>query len=273
MLRIIDKHTLTDGAYIVPQDTFGAILCTSGRAEVAIGESVYRISCNALILYVPFTVIRVLSCSADWSVEMFEENIDFVFSTLGNVSVRKRQAVRTVPCVMATSAHSVRLHQLLGLIRQREELAESSPSEEQAGIMRDIVHRLTQVLCIEVVGIYFECAPIEDQPLSKDAQIYNRFITSVFTHCHAERTVAYYASEQHLSPGYFSVVIRRQSGQTALKWIETVTLSKIKQYLRRPDLSLKEIAELMNFSDQSAFGRFFRQHQNGVPPSEFRKSL
>lgn len=273
MMNITDRKALVEGAYVVPQDTFGAIICTAGEAEVSIGEKVYRIGKHALILYVPFTVIRVLNCSEDWNVEMFEENIDFVFSSLSNVSVRKRQAVRTVSCVMATAAHYARLNQLLCIIRQREELVRENPNEEQAEILRDIVRRLAQVLCIELMEVYFECVPIEDLPLSKDAQIYNRFITSVFRHCHTERTVNFYAAEQHLSPGYFSVVVRRQSGQAALKWIEIITMSKIKQYLRRPDLSLKEIAELMNFSDQSAFGRFFRQHENGTAPSEFRKGL
>lgn len=272
MVRTVSVNLLKEDAYTVPQDTFGAFICKAGKAEISIGEKVYPIEANVIIIYVPFTVIRVLDYSADWDGLMYEADIDFVFSTITSVSVSKRQAVRTMPCVKARQEHCDRLYQLTTAINGRNGLANTLHHSELCDIQRDILRKLGQALCLELIAIYLECTPIDDLPLSKADQIYNRFITSVFRHCATERTVAYYAAEQHLSPGHFSVIICEQSGQTALKWIETVTLSQIKQYLRKSDLSLKEIAEKMNFAEQSAFGRFFRQHE-GMSPSEFRKKM
>lgn len=270
--RSIDINLLKEDAYYVQPNTFGTLICKAGKANVSIGEKVYRIEPNVIVIYVPFTVIRVLDYSPDWEVQMFEEGIDFVFSTLTSISVSKRQAVRTMPCVKARQDQCDRLNRLVEVIRERDNLIDTMQREEPAELLRDMVKRLIQVLCLELIGIYFACTPVEDLPLSKAERIYNRFITSVFLHCDKERTVAYYAAEQHLSPGHFSVIIREQSGQTALKWIETVTMSRIKQYLRRSDLSLKEISDSMNFPEASTFGRFFKQHE-GMSPSEFRRGM
>lgn len=270
IIRTASINLLKEDVYTVPQDTFGVFICKTGKAEMSIGEKVYLIEANVIVIYVPFTVIRVLNYSADWDGLMLEADIDFVFSTITNVPVSKRQAVRTMPCVKTRKEHYDRLCQLTTAIDERNRLSAAIQQSEQTAILHDIIQKLSQALCLELIAIYLECTPIEDLPLSKADQIYNRFITSVFRHCATERTVAYYAAEQNLSPGHFSVIIREQSGQTALKWIETVTLSQIKQYLRKTQWSLKEIAEKMNFAEQSAFGRFFKQHE-GMSPSEFRK--
>lgn len=270
VFRHIDISILKEDAYYVPSDTFGAIICKDGNAEVSIGEKVYRLERNAIVIYVPFTVIRVLDYSPDWEIIMFEENIEFVFSTLTNISVGKRQAVRAMPCVKAQQEQCERLDRLMQVIIEHDNLIGITPQEELKEMLHDIVKRLMQALCIELIGIYFACTPIDDLPLSRAERIYNSFITSVFMRCDAHRSVAHYAAEQHLSPGHFSAIIREQSGQTALKWIETVTISRIKQYLRKSELSLKEISISMNFPEPSAFGRFFKQHE-GMSPSAFRK--
>lgn len=86
------------------------------------------------------------------------------------------------------------------------------------------------------------------------------------------RTVQYYADEQHLSPYYFSSIIKERSGRSALQWIAGVTMTFIRQYLKCTDISIKEIADSMDFPDQSTFSRYFKRHE-GCTPSEYRARL
>lgn len=60
--------------------------------------------------------------------------------------------------------------------------------------------------------------------MTREDNILNHFIVSVYEHCHAERTVQYYADEQHLSLYYFSSIIKERSGKGALQWIENFTM-------------------------------------------------
>ena len=259
--------------YTMPQATFGAFICKSGVARVSIGEKVYRVEQNVVCIFVPFTVVRVLDYSRDWDGVMVEAAFDFVMATIAGIPVLKRQAVRSMPCVSTSQSQCDKLWQLIGIIGQRDrELAQDDANRKDGSIKYDVIARLTQALMLEILDVYFACTPIDDLPLSKGAQMYNRFIVSVFAHCHRERNVAFYAREQHLSPGHFSVIIKAQSGQTALKWIEEVTMVKIRHLLRQPELSVKAIAIRMNFPDQSSFGRYFKSFE-GMSPLAYRKRM
>lgn len=132
-----------------------------------------------------------------------------------------------------------------------------------------VVQSLLQAFCLEVLDIYFNCAPVEEQPQDCEERIFNRFFMSVFRNCERERTVSYYANEQSLSPNYLSSVIKSHSDRTAMQWIETLTILKAKHSLRFTKLTIKEIAYKMHFPDQSVFGRYFKKHC-GMSPSDYR---
>lgn len=85
----------------------------------------------------------------------------------------------------------------------------------------------------------------------KDDVILNRFLVSVYENCKKQRSVQYYANEQNLSPYYFSSIIREKSGKSALQWIGNITMIFSRQYLKCSDMSIKEIADCLNFPDQS----------------------
>lgn len=107
---------------------------------------------------------------------------------------------------------------------------------------------------------------IRDSPcveISKDQ-------SDIYDNCHSQRTVEYYASEQNLSPYYFSSIIKSCSGKSAMQWIESVTMTFARQYLECTELSIKEISDRLNFPDQSTFGRYFKRHE-GCSPSDFRR--
>lgn len=128
---------------------------------------------------------------------------------------------------------------------------------------------LRYAVCLNVCEAYFSNNPVEAVPQDRSDIIFNQFLISVHEHCHKERTVRYYADEQHLSPYYFSTIIRAKSGKSALQWIENVTMTYARQYLADSTASIKQIAERLNFPDQSTFGRYFR-HREGCSPSEYR---
>lgn len=88
-------------------------------------------------------------------------------------------------------------------------------------------------------------------------------------HCTRERKVTFYATEQHLSPNYFSSVVKAKTGRTAIQWIETASIVRAQHYLSTTSMSIKEIADAMNFTDQSTFGRYFRKHC-GMSPTDYR---
>lgn len=87
-----------------------------------------------------------------------------------------------------------------------------------------------------------------------------------------ERKREFYARQLHVTPKYLSATIKKQTGKSAGEWIdETITL-EAKVLLQNKTLSVSQISNMLNFADQSIFGKFFKSN-TGISPLEYRKKL
>lgn len=99
-----------------------------------------------------------------------------------------------------------------------------------------------------------------------------RFREMLVEQCRRHRDVAFYARELCVTPDYLSRVIREYDGNSAIKWITNAVITEAKCLMRQPEKTINQIAQEMNFPDQSTFGKFFRKH-TGVSPKEYKRRL
>ena len=179
--------------------------------------------------------------------------------------------VRVAPCLQLTEEQADRIARMTTLVQESTwKIASESASELiRSGYLQQKQYLLF-ALCLEIFNLYFTTASTQTSPPNREEVILNKFLVSVYKHCDRQRTVQFYADEQHLSPYYFSSIIKNRSGKSALQWIESVLMLFAKHYLECTDFSIKEIADKLHFPDQSPFGRYFKHHE-GLSPSDFRK--
>ena len=67
-----------------------------------------------------------------------------------------------------------------------------------------------------------------------------------------------------------SAALKRFCGKTAGAILTELLTEEAKVCLRNPSLSVQEVAEMLHFADQSAFGKFFKR-QCGVSPMQYKK--
>ena len=97
-----------------------------------------------------------------------------------------------------------------------------------------------------------------------------QFNEAVIEHYRRSREVGFYARMFHLSPKYFSTLIKQETGISASEWIDRYVVLQSKALLERQrNLSIQQIAEQMGFSEQASFSRFFKK-QTGFSPTEYR---
>ena len=72
------------------------------------------------------------------------------------------------------------------------------------------------------------------------------------------------------SPKYLSSVVKEVSGKTAARWIDESVILEAKALLKYSGMSIQEIAYHLNFSTQSFFGKYFKQH-TGTSPSRYKR--
>lgn len=99
-----------------------------------------------------------------------------------------------------------------------------------------------------------------------------KFMQLIVTHGRSWNEVSKYSTELCVTPVYLSRVIKSVSGKTAMDWINESRVSEAKIMLRKRGVSIQEISDELNFSDQSAFGKFFKKH-TGMSPLEYKRNL
>ncbi len=82
-------------------------------------------------------------------------------------------------------------------------------------------------------------------------------------------TVAYFAQELHLSPNYFGDLIKKETGKSALEYIQLHLIDLAKERIFDTSKSVGEIAYELGFKYPQHFTRFFKQ-KVGVSPVECR---
>ncbi len=97
------------------------------------------------------------------------------------------------------------------------------------------------------------------------------FMTLVHSHYSTERTVGFYASKLCISPKYLSFIIKEVTGRSAADWIDEYVIIEAKNMLRFSGMNVQQVAYALNFSNQSAFGKYFK-HLTGMSPTQFQKN-
>lgn len=97
------------------------------------------------------------------------------------------------------------------------------------------------------------------------------FFQLVRAHHRSERSIAFYADKMFISAKYLSLVIKETTGRSAAEWIDYYVLQEAKNLLRYSGKNIQQIAYEMNFVNQSAFGKFFK-NLTGMSPTKFQNT-
>lgn len=85
-----------------------------------------------------------------------------------------------------------------------------------------------------------------------------------------KKTIAEYATELAITPVHLNRVCQTVAGKTASQIVQNHLVTEAERYLKQTDLSVSEIAYLLDFDNLSYFARLFKKHL-GVSPKAFRK--
>lgn len=107
--------------------------------------------------------------------------------------------------------------------------------------------------------------------ISKKELLMASFIDLVWKHLTETREVSFYARELCVTPKHLSRVVKETSGKTPHDIIAAETLSLAVQLLQNNSLLIQQIADILHFSDQAAFSKFFKKYV-GMSPADYRKS-
>lgn len=136
----------------------------------------------------------------------------------------------------------------------------------------DIVRSFIYILINELDDITSIRSVAQSPALNRGEELLLEFKTLLTRHFIEQRQLAFYADKLHITPKHLSTVIKDASGKSAGQWITEMLLLEAKVLLQDKQLTIAQIADKLEFTDPSHFGKFVKG-QMGLSPLSYRNKF
>ena len=264
---------LKEGQIISTFNKCGIFYCQRGSVEVSLEGCHYHIKPGDVYIYMASTLVHLLHKSEDAEGIMVEVDFYYILPIVNKViNVESQLFMRKNPCVSLSGEQCAHFEYLLNNLWDRINAEDCQKENVQYQHLKlELIKSMGQTICYEILNMYFTNQPLQPLQQGKKDVVFQNFMLSLFRFYRKERDVSFYARMQHINPRYFSAIIKEKTGDSALQWIVRMVITEAKQLLEESDLSIKEIADQLNFPTQSFFGKYFKQYV-GVSPKEYRNN-
>ena len=264
---------LKEGQIISTFNKCGIFYCQRGSVEVSLEGCHYHIKPGDVYIYMASTLVHLLHKSEDAEGIMVEVDFYYILPIVNKViNVESQLFMRKNPCVSLSGEQCAHFEYLLNNLWDRINAEDCQKENVQYQHLKlELIKSMGQTICYEILNMYFTNQPLQPLQQGKKDVVFQNFMLSLFRFYRKERDVSFYARMQHITPRYFSAIIKEKTGDSALQWIVRMVITEAKQLLEESDLSIKAIADQLNFPTQSFFGKYFKQYV-GVSPKEYRNN-
>ena len=250
---------LKEGQIISTFNKCGIFYCQRGSVEVSLEGCHYHIKPGDVYIYMASTLVHLLHKSEDAEGIMVEVDFYYILPIVNKViNVESQLFMRKNPCVSLSGEQCAHFEYLLNNLWDRINAEDCQKENVQYQHLKlELIKSMGQTICYEILNMYFTNQPLQPLQQGKKDVVFQNFMLSLFRFYRKERDVSFYARMQHITPRYFSAIIKEKTGDSALQWIVRMVITEAKQLLEESDLSIKEIADQLNFPTQSFFGKYF----------------
>ena len=151
-------------------------------------------------------------------------------------------------------------------------LKESALSEAPNYYKTEVLYHEFNVFLFELASILKKYRIHQSAKPSRKEDILNVFTKLLTLHFKEERSVQYYAGAMFITSNHLSKTIKELTNKACRDLIDAMVIMEAKILLDDVSLSVSNVAELLHFSDQFFFSKFFKNH-TGLNPSQYKKRV
>lgn len=246
-------------------DGYSIGICLRGTAKMEVNLNAYEGGTNSMIITTPHQVLRVIETSEDFLCRFIVFSKRFLAANYINPHILDTfqfANVNAIPVVHLDKSESDQLKELFVYIWRRFQ-------EVSHPFRKEITGNLLIVLLHDFEAIYQKYFQVVQKKLSRKEELNRQFHNLLFRHFKQERSVRFYADQLFVTPKYLTETVKDVTGKSAGDWIDAAVAVEAQALLKNPGLTVQQVAHLLNFPDQSSFGKFFKK-EVGVSPSDYR---
>ena len=251
-------------------DGYVAAYCRKGHFKCTINLTEHEVRDGMLVVNTPNNIIQLEPVDPDEVVEMTilavsPQYMNTLSSDLDKIFVDAISMLQSPIMEMAPEEVELSMqyfHLIDNVINTDSEYRNDSVSYLLTSIFYLIGGMLKKRLDAEEEN--------EDRTSTRHKKVFEMFVELVEKYHNKERSVGFYADKLCISSKYLSQIIKNVSGFSAPDIINKYVILEAQHLLRHSDLSVKEIADQLNFPNQSFFYKYFKSH-TGCTPNSYRQ--
>ena len=242
------------------------LLCIEGETHIRVALKEYVLRPHDFCIIMTGVIFEILSISEDFKGLVVATRSNFMPVTENTMQVMSfYKSLRNVHCF---SLGEKELEEFLKVYRAIRVILKEVDHPFKISILQSYV----QILYYWIAPMVIKESELQAKsPRTRQEEIFEHFITEVEAHYRQERSVKFYADLLCLTPKYLSSVIYNVSQRLAGEWIDVYVILEAKTLLKSGKLTIQQISEHLNFSNQSFFGKFFKRY-TGLSPKEYKNS-
>jgi len=239
---------------------------THGQAQLSVDDNTYQLTVGDVITCKPRNIFEKSMMSMDFNALLLFLSPEYVAQLSQMVRMEWTHSMfSSSHMILHADAMAVNRYRLYFDLLQNHLSSPDTAHKE---------HRLRLLFASMAYDLHdlrkFQDEELLHQTYSSGENILRRFMQHLHDPAQPYLNVGEYASLFNITPKYFSSVCKRLTGRTANQLISDEIIRSSQISLRDSSKSIKQIAAMMGFKNQSHFGRFFRQ-QTGVSPQQYRE--
>lgn len=248
------------------------LLAIKGMSGISINLNHYDVDPNSIIIIGPETIVSReghdgdFDCSALFISTEFMRDVNFDLNVINYHSLKETSS----PVHHLTDEELKLIGNYLQLLHQT-----AASSDTESIYVKSIARNLVAAMVYQVLEIITrKKLPGEKASAgshSRKSHYVREFMQAVSQNYKKERSVGFYADKLYISPKYLSLLIKEATGRSASAWIDDYVMLEAKNLLRFSGKNIQQIAYELNFTNQSSFGKYFK-NLAGMSPSEFQRS-
>ncbi|SFW25292.1 helix-turn-helix domain-containing protein [Chitinophaga sancti] len=247
-------------------DFLGIILVVKGTLTISINLEEHVMEPNSLLLATPHALKQVISMDNDAILCGLSATVDFMGKIFADklLDLMNYFSTKYCPHWQLDNKDAATIAATFSMILHRTE----EYNTHTYG--KELFYHSFATLLYELGGMGQKYAKINHADFSRKENLVMAFTSLVQQHFRQQRNVQAFAEQLHVTPKYLTETVKEITGKTAGEIIDHFVILEAKRMLSDTPLSILQIAEELNFSDQSFFGKYFKRFA-GHSPKEYRQ--